>query len=239
MHADLASSETPRISCPLCAQSTATLFYTETRSVPWHLYAPEADRSAGLRFFRCELCALIYKDPAIRPTPEQARSHYIKHNNDPQEPGYRAHLAALLDPVAARVPPGASGLDYGSGPTLSLEPLAHELGLRCISFDPLFAGRPELLIDGGYDFVLCCEVVEHFTDPRAEFVRLARLIGPTGILAIKTLLVPEAFADWWYQRDPTHVCFFSQRTFQAVAELTGLAVVWQCGGTVLFQRSAE
>lgn len=207
--------------------------------IPWHLYAPDSPRGDGLSFFRCDACGFIWKDPAIRPTVEQERSHYRKHNNKLSDAGYRAHLMGLLAPVAALVEERSCGLDFGSGPAPSLEPLAREMGLDCNSFDPFFAPNEELLQDGRYDFVLCCEVVEHFREPRSEICKLARLLKPGGLLGIKTQMPPEDFSQWWYHRDPTHVSFFSEETFRCFRNLFNLTTVHRAGPVSIFRSSAN
>jgi hypothetical protein len=42
-----------------------------------------------------------------------------------------------------------------------------------------------------------------------------------------TLFIKEEidFQDWWYRRDPTHVTFYHQDTFEHIAECFGLEVV--------------
>lgn len=225
--------------CPLCEAPRTSLFLRQSTRVPWHLYSPTAPKGEGLRFFRCGSCDLLFKDPAIRTTPEQARRHYEKHNNDLGDQGYRAHLLRLLTPVASHLSAGAVGLDYGCGPTLSLEPLARELGFECHSFDPEFFPDTQLLRDAHYDFVLCSEVVEHFDEPRVEFERLRRLIKPAGgILGLMTQHPPESFPDWWYQRDPTHVVFYSPRTIHKIAQLFRLHLLLNQHGVALLRTSA-
>lgn len=225
----------PTPTCPLCGLGGSTLFYTEETNVPWHLYSPKSPTGRGLQFFRCQSCDLIVKDPAIRTSPEQARRHYEKHNNDPRELGYRAHLLRLLAPTTERLAPGARGLDFGCGPSLSLEPLAREAGFDCCSFDPTFRPHRELLRPGSYDFVMCSEVIEHFEQPADEFRLLRELLKPDGILGVMTQHPPDSFADWWYQRDPTHVCFYSAATFGHIARIFGLTLLSNQSGVAVFQ----
>ena len=49
--------------------------------------------------------------------------------------------------------------------------------------------------------------------------RLTSLLNPQGLLAIMTKRVinPERFANWHYKNDPTHIIFFSENTFQWIA----------------------
>ena len=71
-----------------------------------------------------------------------------------------------------------------------------------------------------YDFVTACEVVEHLHNPQIELDRLFNLLKPDGVLAIKTQFLPlkDEFSDWYYKRDLTHVCFFSEQSFKFFEE---------------------
>ena len=46
------------------------------------------------------------------------------------------------------------------------------------------------------------------------------MLKPGGILAIMTNFYSEEidFDEWWYQRDPTHVSFYSIKTFEWLSE---------------------
>jgi hypothetical protein len=222
--------------CPLCESERVSVYHTATRGVPWRLYGSDERRGEGLRFFQCHECSLISKDPTVRATPSQERAHYEKHNNDLANQGYRDHLLMVVTPLASYLPPGALGLDYGCGPVLSIEPLMRELGVACVSYDPIFATRQELLTSDTYDYISCCEVVEHFTDPRREFDRLHAMLKKGGVLGIKTRLVPEDFSTWWYHRDPTHVVFYSERTFDWIAVYFGFELLEHHEGIALMRK---
>ena len=86
-----------------------------------------------------------------------------------------------------------------------------------VSFDPYYF--PEIKLEGKYDFITCSEVVEHLYQPGTEIQKLQSLIKSGGILGVMTQLYSEEidFADWWYRRDPTHVCFFQRQTMEWIA----------------------
>ncbi len=60
------------------------------------------------------------------------------------------------------------------------------------------------------------EVVEHFQAPGKEFDKLFGMLKEGGCLGIMTKLVlsKEAFSNWHYIRDDTHISFFSRATFE-------------------------
>ncbi|MEZ0472941.1 class I SAM-dependent methyltransferase [Luteimonas salinilitoris] len=164
------------------------------------------------------------------PSLDEERRIYSHHENDPSDRRYRAFLDRLAAPLCARLSPGMSGLDYGAdpGPTLAL--MLGERGFLTTSWDPLFEPQDDLL-DRRYDFVICTEVVEHFHRPRVEFDRLASLLRPGGWLAIMTQWQPPdlSFQQWHYVRDPTHVSFYAERTFDWIAEKYGFWLESQRG----------
>lgn len=234
---NLATSEAlPLSHCPLCHSERVVLHARVFHAVPWRLYAPGAQRDDGLSFFRCEECSLVIKDPTVRATSSQERRHYEKHNNDLADVGYREHLLRLVQPLLQRVPPNSLGLDYGCGPVLSIEPLAKEAGARCFSYDPIFVPRGEVLTADTYDWISCSEVAEHFKEPRSEFLRLRELLKMGGVLGVMTRFVPEKFSSWWYHRDPTHVVFYTERTFNWLGDQLCFDVIERCGDVVLLAK---
>jgi 2-polyprenyl-3-methyl-5-hydroxy-6-metoxy-1,4-benzoquinol methylase len=144
--------------------------------------------------------------------PAQKR-RYDLHRNDPADAGYCAFLGRLMEPLAARLAPGAQGLDFGCGPAPVLATLLSQRGFRMTHYDPFYAAHPAALTRA-YDFVACSETVEHFTRPRDDWQRLFRLVRPGGWLGVMTsLLTPETdFARWRYRMDETHVCFYRSET---------------------------
>lgn len=172
------------------------------------------------RYFFCTgECGLIFLDPEDRLSPQDEKERYELHNNDPQDEGYRDFLRRLTDPLIERLQPGAQGLDFGCGPGPTLSHIMEEAGFTCENYDPFFADDRTLL-DHQYDFVTATEVFEHLYDPRATMEQLVRMLAPGGVLAIMTEMVisPERFEQWWYHTDPTHVSFFSPKTFEWLAK---------------------
>ncbi len=164
-------------------------------------------------------------EPADRPGPAAERARYETHENDPADPRYRAFLDRLAVPLASRLPPGARGLDYGSGPGPTLALMLGERGFPTRNWDPFFAPDPAPLADR-YDFVTVTETAEHFFDPRGEFLRLAGILRPGGWIGVMTDPVPEdtPLEAWYYLRDPTHVSLYREETFRWIARLLGAAL---------------
>lgn len=149
----------------------------------------------------------------------------------------------------------AEGLDFGCGPAPVLVELLNAKGFAVRGYDPFFApdatllqpaiasapatgtndsssASPELAAVGAsYDFIVSTEVFEHLYAPGMELRRLRALLRPAAALFIATQLHTgaESFDGWWYARDSTHVCFFSQASFEWAREQLGFAAL-ECNG---------
>lgn len=185
----------------------------------------------------CPICGLAWKQPAFRLGREEERRHYQKHQNSPDDQQYRQFLAQLWAPLAARLAPGAQGLDFGSGPGPTLHLMACEAGFPCSCYDPFFDPVRERLCRQ-YDFITCSESAEHFHDPLREFTVLRDCLRPGGWLGIMTERRPALpdFADWYYLKDPTHVCFYAEETFSWLARALGFGPPVVAGPRVVLLR---
>ncbi len=172
-------------------------------------------------YFQCRCCHLRFVPPRFQLSREAEKAEYDRHQNRPDDPGYRQFLSRLVRPLQARLARGSRGLDFGAGPGPALADMLREAGHDVAIYDPFYAADTTVL-DARYDFITASEVVEHLRRPGPELDRLYRLLKPGGLLGIMTKRVidRERFARWHYIRDPTHVCFFSRATF------TWLAARW-------------
>ncbi len=203
-------------------------------------HEPEPAPFARLRegaYWRCSACGLTFLDPQWHPGPETERAQYETHENDPLDPGYRRFLGRLAEPLVARLPAGAEGLDYGCGPGPALAMMLREAGFPTSVFDPFYAPQTKPL-ERQWDFITCTEVVEHFHHPAVEFDRLFGLLRPGGWLGVMTeLLTDDArFAGWRYRRDPTHVAFYSDRVLTWIARHYACELVRPGRNVALFRR---
>lgn len=197
---------------------------------------PQTKEKATLRFYTyysCGNCGLIFADPSQRLSLEEEKQRYDHHQNNPDDPGYRKFLNRIFEPLSARLQPASCGLDYGSGPGPTLHIMFEEAGHRMNIYDPFYAPDRSVL-NLKYDFITVTETAEHFYKPVEEFEKLWEMLNPCGYLGIMTLLVSKNinFEKWHYNRDDTHVSFYSEGTFQwlanrygAIAEFFGDRVV--------------
>lgn len=210
-------------SCPLC-QSRATRHF-----------APAHRRT----YLECPTCRLVFLTPSERLGPDAERAHYLTHQNDPHDSRYRDFLDRLALPLIARLPPGARGLDVGSGPGPTLSIMLQERGFHVETYDPYFAPNP-LLLEHTYDFVTATETVEHFYVPGNEFLLLEKLLRPGGMLGVMTELWTDdrPFDKWHYPRDPTHVSLYRPRTMEWIAARFQWDVEFPRPNVVLFRKPA-
>lgn len=206
--------------CPLCQTAEGVLFYQDSCA-----------------YFRCPTCFLVFVLPHQFLSPEAEKLVYDQHQNSPDDPEYRRFLGRLFEPVAQRLAPYSSGLDFGSGPGPTLSVMFAEAGHRMSIYDPFYA--PEISpLHQQYDFITASEVVEHLHQPRQELDRLWSCLKPNGVLGIMTQWVTssDTFPHWYYKNDPTHVCFFSVATFQWLADYWQATMTLHEKDVVLFTK---
>jgi len=179
----------------------------------------------GRAYGRCDRCEATFLLPAHLPTADAERAEYALHQNTTDDAEYRQFLQQLARPLLQKLSPARHGLDFGCGPGPALADLLREAGHTVALYDPFFHPDPAAL-ETAYDFITCSEVVEHFHQPAREFWRLDGLLKPGGWLAVMTRFQTDdaRFAQWHYRRDPTHVVFYRQATFEHLARVHA----WRC-----------
>ncbi len=193
--------------CPLCSGDCVAHFYQQVFS-----------KKPARDFYRCERCQLVFLDPAQRLSADKEKAEYDLHENSLEDAGYREFLSRVQRPLIERIKPAARGLDFGCGPGPALSIMLAGQGYAMSIYDSFYYDDKAVL-DRRYDFVTATEVVEHLFDPGKVLPQLWSLLERGGVLALMTKLVidKQAFANWHYKNDPTHVCFFSQPTFEWLA----------------------
>lgn len=170
-------------------------------------------------YCRCKRCELVSVPSRYHLNPEQEKQEYDKHQNSPDDRGYRQFLNRLAQPLLEKVTKGSYGLDFGCGPGPTLSCMLEEQGTQVELYDLYYFPQTAVLARE-YDFVTATEVVEHLREPASELERMWACVKPGGVLGIMTRLVRnrEAFSRWHYKNDPTHIQFFSLPTLHYLAE---------------------
>lgn len=208
--------------CPLCRGTSIT---------PYH-----CDRARD--YLNCQTCDLIFVPPDQHVSETDEKAYYDLHDNQPDGRGYRRFLGRLFAPMNEHLAPNAGGIDVGCGPGPALARMFEEAGHPVALYDPYYAPDQSVL-SARYDFVTLSEVVEHMAEPGRELDRLWRILKPDGWLGIMTKRVRgyEAFRTWHYITDPTHISYFSETTFEWLAERWSATMVIVGNDVVLMQKN--
>lgn len=184
--------------CPLCKSEEISEYFSNKRRV----------------FLQCGNCELVFVPEQFHLSAEEEKKRYDLHENNPDDEGYRKFLSRLAIPLNERLKPSSYGLDFGSGPGPALSEMITDMGHRVKIYDQFYADDREVL-NKRYDFITATEVFEHLREPLETIELLWRILNPGGILGLMTKLVidRQAFSTWHYITDRTHICFFSESTF--------------------------
>ena len=169
--------------------------------------------------WKCLHCSAKFLDKRHYINSDIEKQRYLEHENIIEDIGYRNFLSRLSIPLKEKLLSGSKGLDFGCGHGPALADILTREGFNVDLYDPFFFPDKSVLLNE-YDFITCTETAEHFFDPAKEFKTLDKLLKKNGWLGVmtNTLTTDDAFDSWYYRRDPTHVCFYSESTFKVIAE---------------------
>ena len=214
------------MSCPLCQSAdTSSHYHTDKKR----------------DYLQCSQCDLVYVSPEFLPSKQIEKREYDLHENSFEDEGYRTFLGKVLTPLTPFIESAESselvGLDFGCGPSPVLASMLEQKGLKMSTYDPFYANDQKVL-EKKYDIVTCTEAIEHFHAPHTEWALFNSLIDSSGVLAIMTKRVIDKarFENWHYKNDITHVSFFSETTFQYLAQRDGYDVDFPANDVVIMRK---
>ena len=218
---DKLKTPTPHGLCPLCREGAKDECLHDHRR----------------NFLVCGHCHLVFVPSTQFLSETEEKAAYDHHQNSPTDPDYRQFLNRLFRPLKDRLAPNSHGLDFGSGPGPTLSLMLEEIVHTVTLYDHFYAHNPAALLQP-YDFITATEVVEHLHDPARILWHLWTLLKPGGDLGLMTKLVRDqnAFANWHYKNDLTHVCFFSKATFEWLAEQWQAELEFFHNDVILFSK---
>lgn len=181
------------MNCPLCHTTLIKIFHQD--------------------YYVCDTCGGIIKDESRLLSAEDEKNRYLKHENDVNDPGYQSFTAPITNAVLRDFKKDHTGLDFGSGPSSVISKILRDNEYNILEFDPFFQPDKNLM-NQKYDYIVCCEVMEHFYKPAQEFRLLKSLLKPNGKLYCMTHLFDSTinFKKWYYRNDATHVFIYQQAT---------------------------
>ncbi len=195
--------------CPLC-NGNGKVFYQSKKRL----------------YHQCTICFGIYVDKSLIPDSETEKQRYQKHNNDIENQGYQKFVSPITSAILQNFTPKDVGLDFGAGtgPVIAKILVDHNYSIKL--YDPFFHNFPELL-KKHYNYIACCEVIEHFHYPKKEFQLLKKLLKPKGKLYCMTSIYNESidFHKWFYKNDITHVFIYHEKTIQWIQKEIGFSDV--------------
>jgi len=211
--------------CPLCESSECEPYFED----------------ANRAYLRCGSCRLIFVPPTFWLSDAEEKAEYDLHENTTDDPGYRNFLSRLTVPMLEKLGAEKRGLDFGCGPGPMLSVMLEEQGHRVELYDPFYANDPSLL-EAEYDFICATEVAEHLSDPQKEFSTLFSCLKPGGWLGIMTKLTRDdrdAFANWHYIRDRTHIAFYHRETFSWMAQCFNAEEIFIGSDVILMKKRGQ
>ena len=164
-------------------------------------------------FYKCDTCQGIFRPKHTFFDATSEKNHYEQHNNDVNELGYQKFVAPIVNEILIDFSPKDKGLDFGSGTGPVIAKLLREKDYQVENYDIFFENVPERLTQK-YNYISCCEVMEHFHEPLKEFELLHSMLLHNGKLYCKTELFNNhiPFEDWYYKNDLTHVFIYQEET---------------------------
>ncbi|MCE2741700.1 MAG: class I SAM-dependent methyltransferase [Sphingobacteriales bacterium] len=199
-------------------------------------HTPENERIHP-HFFQCKTCRAIYKNRQYWLNPDEEKARYLLHKNDIYDPNYRRFVSLITDAVLAQYTPQHQGLDFGAGTGPVIAQVLAEHGFQVKLYDPFF--HPfQAHVQAQYDYIMSCEVVEHFHNPAKEFQLLHGCLKEGAKLFIMTdrFNPSHTFENWYYKNDPTHVFIYQDETFEWIQAHFGFSALQFSGRLVSLQK---
>lgn len=188
-------------------------------------------------YYFCTSCFSVFLDHKNYLSEEEEEKHYKQHNNDVFDLGYQQFASPIVNAIKKDFLPTHQGLDFGSGTNSVIVKLLRDDFYQITEFDPYFSNNLAVL-ENKYDYIACCEVIEHFYHPKKEFEKLYDLLLPNGKLYCMTELFKETknFDSWYYKNDHTHVFFYHEKTIAWIAEKIGFSTYSIDGRLIVFEK---
>ncbi|WP_298264801.1 methyltransferase domain-containing protein [uncultured Lutibacter sp.] len=194
-------------------------------------------KSANKEYYKCSVCGSICMHPLFYISLENEKIRYQEHNNDVNDIGYQKFVQPIIEGVTSNFNNKANGLDFGCGTGPVITKLLQEKKFNITTYDPFFDNNLNAL-KNTYNFIVCCEVIEHFHHPLKEFKLLKALLKPKGKLYCMTDIFSESinFKNWYYKNDNTHVIFYQENTFKWIQKHIGFSKVTINNRLIIFEN---
>jgi len=207
------------MNCHICNRPTESFVHEKT----------------NITYYHCKECEYIFKSHEHHKDFSTQKERYNLHENDEKDEGYKAYFQRFLDFMLPLIDQPKSALDFGCGRSSLLASLLEKEGIDCDYYDPIY--YPTALNNSKkYELIVSTEVFEHLHQPREVFESLIERLVEGGYLALQTQFHPNdvaAFKKWYYHQDPTHIVFFTAKTFKVLCEIYGCKLIMDNGKNML------
>ena len=193
------------MNCHICNESTESFL----------------DEKTNITYYHCKRCEYIFKSPEYYQDFDTQKERYNLHTNDELDEGYKAYFQRFLDFILPYADSTKTALDFGCGESTVLSSMLEKNEVSCDYYDPIY--HPIALNNSKkYELIVSTEVFEHLHQPKVVFENLVERLEEDGYLALQTQFHSnniEDFKKWYYHQDPTHIVFFTAKTFKVLCEL--------------------
>ena len=133
--------------CKLCGSCSETFWLDELNHIPYS---------------KCKVCCSIFQTGNTYLSFSQEKERYLMHNNDVNDLGYQGFVSPITNSIQSFFKPDVhNGLDFGCGTGPVISHMLKQHGFHVTLYDPFF--YPDMsYLSNKYDFIICCEVMEHF-----------------------------------------------------------------------------
>jgi 2-polyprenyl-3-methyl-5-hydroxy-6-metoxy-1,4-benzoquinol methylase len=239
----MATAARVRVPCPLCESPEGV-----------------SERElAGYTLERCQRCGLVFTNP--QPGDEELARHYAgadgrqlaAHYARVVTPAVLAQYNRTLDRIEGLLPGRGRLLDLACAAGYFFEQAARrgweahgaDLGAwtleaaRSRGLENMHTGTLADLNfpDHHFDVVHAAQMLEHLPDPKAELADIRRIVRPGGLVYVdvpnyQTLPIRLGRDDFWLNKPPEHLNYFTPRTLRRLLTAAGFVDVrvWTGGG---------
>lgn len=185
----------------------------------------------------CTQCTSISMSKNCWLSESEEKKRYETHVNDVDDPRYQKFVSPIVNSILEDFTPSNKGLDFGSGTGPVITKMLRDQNYNVKTYDIFFDNNPTVL-EEKYDFIACCEVIEHFYNPYKEFELLHNLLNKGGKLYCMTEMynVESNFDTWYYKGDPSHVFFYTKKTFEWIRKEFGFEHVSFQGRMIVLKK---
>lgn len=206
--------------CSLC--NSNTIFFIEIKNRQYN---------------KCNNCAAILMHPKNYYSIENEIARYQEHNNNVNDVGYQKFVNPIVEEVFSSFKSIHKGLDFGCGTGPVITKLLRDQNYDITTYDPFFDNNLKAL-ETTYNYIVCCEVIEHFHRPLKEFKLLSSLLKPNGMLYCMTDLYDSTidFRNWYYKDDKSHVVFYQKETLEWISKTLNFSKVTFKNRLIVFEK---